>query len=206
MLPLKRNMAFTQSHTPPFVTYTATLHYRDEASNRSLLAVPTKQYRNFAYFGEADKTTAINDALEHFRVVRMERAYYKSVCEECRERMHAHFVTNGEFTLPAPGCKIPCNTNRHHIPACSWHALLTSTHIHVHTRACTHTHKTHIHEHTCTHTHTHTHKTQHMHAHTHMHTHTHTAHPHTCTHMYTHTCMQTHNTPTMRTCKHKHTR
>ena len=60
---------------------------------------------------EADKMTAINDALEHLRVVKMERAYYKSVCEECRASVHAHFVTNGKFTAPAPGCKIPCNTN-----------------------------------------------------------------------------------------------
>ena len=60
---------------------------------------------------EADKTPTISDALEHLRVVRMERAHYKSVCDECKESIRAHFVVDGQFTPPAPSSHTPANTN-----------------------------------------------------------------------------------------------
>ena len=60
---------------------------------------------------EAEKTSIISDALEHLRVVKMERAQYKATCEECKESVRAHFVTNGEFTPPPPCSRTPFNTN-----------------------------------------------------------------------------------------------
>ena len=60
---------------------------------------------------EAEKSSTISDALEHLRVVKMERAQYKAVCEECKESVQAHFVTNGEFTPPPPWSRTPCNSN-----------------------------------------------------------------------------------------------
>ena len=34
---------------------------------------------------EAEKSSTLSDAVEHLRVVKMERAQYKAVCEECKE-------------------------------------------------------------------------------------------------------------------------
>ena len=58
----------------------------------------------------AEKSAAISEALEHLRVVKLERTYCKSVCDECKASVHAHFVTNEKFTPPPPCCAIPCNT------------------------------------------------------------------------------------------------
>jgi hypothetical protein len=60
---------------------------------------------------EAEKSSTFSDALEHLRVVKMERAQYKAVCEECKESIRAHFVTNGEFTPLPPWSRTPCNSN-----------------------------------------------------------------------------------------------
>ena len=49
---------------------------------------------------EVEKTDAITDALEHLWIVKSERAYYKSVCDECKENVHTHFITDGELTPP----------------------------------------------------------------------------------------------------------
>jgi len=51
---------------------------------------------------EAEKTSTMSDALEHLRVVKMERAHYKATCKECKDSVQAYFVTNGEFTPPPP--------------------------------------------------------------------------------------------------------
>ena len=58
---------------------------------------------------EADKFSTISDALENLRIVKMERVQYKAICEECKESVQAHFVTNGEFT--PPWSHTPCNSN-----------------------------------------------------------------------------------------------
>ena len=55
------------------------------------------------------KTSAISDVLEHLRMVKMERAQHKAVCEECKESVRAYFTTNREFTPPY-SCT-PSNTN-----------------------------------------------------------------------------------------------
>jgi hypothetical protein len=60
----------------------------------------------------AEKTTAISNALEHLRIVKLERSYYKSVYDECKESLRAHYVTDGKFTPPPNhACsQTPCNS------------------------------------------------------------------------------------------------
>ena len=61
---------------------------------------------------EAEKSTAIRDALEHLWIVKLEQSYYKSVCDECKECVRAHYVTDGKFAPPPPqpGSRTPCNS------------------------------------------------------------------------------------------------
>ena len=59
---------------------------------------------------EVEKSTAISNPLEHLRTVKLERSYYKSVYDDCKETVRAHFITDGEFTPPKPCSKIPCNS------------------------------------------------------------------------------------------------
>ena len=40
----------------------------------------------------------------------MERSHYKSVCEECKNSVHAHFLTDGKFSPPPPCTKTPANS------------------------------------------------------------------------------------------------
>ena len=63
-----------------------------------------------ANLSEADKTAAIGSALEHLRVVRMERTHYKTICEECKVSVRAHFTTDEIFTPPPPCTRTPSNT------------------------------------------------------------------------------------------------
>ena len=59
---------------------------------------------------EADKSAAIESALEHLRVVRMERKHYKTICNECKESVRTHFATEDTFTPPPPCLRTSCNT------------------------------------------------------------------------------------------------
>ncbi len=59
---------------------------------------------------EAEKSEVIADALEHLRIVRLERAHYKSTCTECKKSVHSHFVSEGKFTPPQPCARIPPNS------------------------------------------------------------------------------------------------
>ena len=59
---------------------------------------------------EAHKSAAIQNALEHLRIVRVERQNYKAICEECKVSVRAHFTTNGTFTPSPPCSRTPCNS------------------------------------------------------------------------------------------------
>ena len=59
---------------------------------------------------EAEKSTVISDALEHLRIVKLERSYYKSVCDECKGSVHAHYNTDGKFTPPQSCSQTPRNS------------------------------------------------------------------------------------------------
>ena len=43
-----------------------------------------------ANLSETEKSSSISNALEHLRVVNLERSHYKSICEECKESVRAH--------------------------------------------------------------------------------------------------------------------
>ena len=59
---------------------------------------------------EAEKSTAIASALQHLKVVKSAREHYKTIYQKCKESVHAHFVSNGQFTPPSPGTCAPCNS------------------------------------------------------------------------------------------------
>ena len=63
-----------------------------------------------ANLSESEKSASIVAALEHLRVVGMERAHYKHICNECRESVKSHFSTDGKFTPPPPNSCIPYNS------------------------------------------------------------------------------------------------
>lgn len=100
-------------------------------------------YRSHANHPEADKSTAVADALEHLRIVKMEREHYQTICKECKQSVHALFVTSDQFTPPSPSSRNPCNSKAIQVallvrlcPAhrctinlipCSWPHILTHT-------------------------------------------------------------------------------
>ena len=51
---------------------------------------------------EADKSEAIETALEHLHIVKTERKHYKTICDECKHSVRTHFATNDIFTPPPP--------------------------------------------------------------------------------------------------------
>ena len=59
---------------------------------------------------DVEKSSTIDDALEHLRIVKLERANYKSICDECRESIRAYFVTDGEFSPPQLASCVPHNS------------------------------------------------------------------------------------------------
>ena len=52
----------------------------------------------------------IESALEHLRIVKQERTLYKSICDECKESVRAHFVHDGEFSPPPLAACTPSNS------------------------------------------------------------------------------------------------
>ena len=59
---------------------------------------------------DAEKSSTIDGALEHLRIVKLERSFYKSICGECKESVQAHFVTNGDFSPPQLASSTPHNS------------------------------------------------------------------------------------------------
>ena len=45
----------------------------------------------------AKKSAAITSALQHLEVVMSAKEHYKTICQKCKENVHAHFVSNGQF-------------------------------------------------------------------------------------------------------------
>lgn len=61
---------------------------------------------------EVEKSSTIGDALEHLRIVKLERANYKSTCESCKESVRSHFTIDGKFSPPPPLSRTPPNSNK----------------------------------------------------------------------------------------------
>ena len=59
---------------------------------------------------EAEKSSTIDSALEHLRIVKQERTLYKSIYDECKESVRAHFVCDGEFSSPPLAACTPPNS------------------------------------------------------------------------------------------------
>ena len=60
---------------------------------------------------EENKSSTIKAAEEHLRIVQVERSFYKTTCDACRESVRAHFTVNGEFQPPPLSCNITPNSN-----------------------------------------------------------------------------------------------
>ena len=48
---------------------------------------------------EAEKSDVLKVAEEHLRVVEVERKFYKSTVEACRQSVRAHYTVNGKFEV-----------------------------------------------------------------------------------------------------------
>ena len=60
---------------------------------------------------DANKSSTIKDAEEHLRIVQVERSFYKSTCDACRESVRAFFSVDGEFQPPSLSSNITPNSN-----------------------------------------------------------------------------------------------
>ncbi len=60
---------------------------------------------------ESEKSSTLKAAEDHLTYVQLERTYYRSICNECRQDVRSFFVSNGEFSPPLPHTLIPANTN-----------------------------------------------------------------------------------------------
>ena len=59
---------------------------------------------------EVEKSDVLKIAEEHLRVVEVERKFYKSTVETCRQGVRAHYTVNGEFQPPPLSSRIPPNS------------------------------------------------------------------------------------------------
>ena len=59
---------------------------------------------------EEEKSDVLKVAEEHLRVVEVERKFYKSTVEACRQSVRAHYTVNGEFQPPPLSSQIPPNS------------------------------------------------------------------------------------------------
>ena len=65
-----------------------------------------------ANLSDSEKSATIESALEHLRIVKQERTLYKSICDECKESVRAHFVHDGQFSPPPLAACTPSNPQR----------------------------------------------------------------------------------------------
>ena len=49
---------------------------------------------------DSSKSTTLRKAEEHLRLVQVERSFYKTTCDKCRESVRSFFTNNGEFQPP----------------------------------------------------------------------------------------------------------
>ena len=59
---------------------------------------------------DAVKSKAYADALEHLRIVKLERSLYKSVCDQCRDVVLSHFTVGSVFRPPPLSSQSPPNS------------------------------------------------------------------------------------------------
>ena len=59
---------------------------------------------------EGDKSETIKAAEEHLGIVQVERSFYKTKCDECRDSVHTHFTEDGVLQLPPLSSSTPSNS------------------------------------------------------------------------------------------------
>ena len=59
---------------------------------------------------EAEKSATILKAEEHLRLVQMERSFYRSTCDQCRDSIVRFFSSGTEFQPPSLSSRIPENS------------------------------------------------------------------------------------------------
>ena len=59
---------------------------------------------------DIEKSATILAAQNHLFIVQLERSYYKTTCDSCREQIVNYFSSNGLFSPPPSNCNIPENS------------------------------------------------------------------------------------------------
>lgn len=59
---------------------------------------------------DLSKSTTLRKAEEHLCLVQVERSFYKTTCDTCRESVRSFFTNNGEFQPPPLSSKITPNS------------------------------------------------------------------------------------------------
>ena len=59
---------------------------------------------------DLEKSATLSKAIEHLRVVTVERSYYRSISEDCRRTIRLHFSEGGNFQPPPLSSMIPANS------------------------------------------------------------------------------------------------
>ena len=59
---------------------------------------------------DSNKSTTIEEALEHLRIVQVERSLYRTTCKECEREIKAFFTNGNNFTPPPLHSHAPANS------------------------------------------------------------------------------------------------
>ena len=59
---------------------------------------------------DSEKNETPSKAMEHLRMVRVERSCYRSMTDACRWSIHSHFTESGVFQPPPLSSRIPANS------------------------------------------------------------------------------------------------
>ena len=63
-----------------------------------------------ANFPDRAKSDTVAKAMEHLRIVQVERSHYKTTCKECEREIRSHFTTGDEFHPPPLASQTPANS------------------------------------------------------------------------------------------------
>ena len=86
--------------------------YLPSSDDRFVLAMAAEQYDDFEFSqcSDLEKSATLSKAIEHLRVVTVERSYYRSITEDCRRSIRLHFSEGGKFQPPPLSSMIPANS------------------------------------------------------------------------------------------------
>ncbi len=61
---------------------------------------------------EVEKSEVLEAALEHLRIVTIERSFYRSITKDCRLSIQSHFLVDGKFQPPPLSSYTPANSKK----------------------------------------------------------------------------------------------